>query len=311
MVNTFIVFLLVCATYSKRIESKNDLVYTPHGMRPRECVIFHNESEVELNPIFNGTWVHYPKSGRRKFLPIIQKCIENSKTILFDFFNDEPRDMEMGIFVKVTNMDPPIRNYSGYIGVPDENLPTLENGMFSYWTGLSSTQQQPNNESSALLQPVLGWCSTTTCMSDPPNHNTWNYASWQCCPHGNTHRSGPNFKAEIGENIFTYAYSDPSSGNTEVYMKGKEGISSLKSSVNHMIHDNLMINMEIHDMDGDNCDHFNDKPCTFTQLKIIDTNGKNIDMSSLKWNYVDKNPNGCNGEGKWNSPTSFQIVGSK
>ncbi len=67
--------------------------------------------------------------------------------------------------------------------------------------------------------------------------------------------------------------SDPSSGNTEVYMRGKEGVS-------------------------------------FSQLKLVDTKGKNIDMSGMGWHYVDKNPNGCDGEGKWNSPTNFQIVGS-
>eukprot|EP01084_Bolivina_argentea_P231229 389979_1 len=315
IMHSFAVFLLCSTVYAQKTgndEAKDDLVYTPHGMRPRECVIFHNESEVILNPISTGVWANYPKSGTRKFFPAKPECVENSIKILADFFKEkteEPEEVQFAVTTK-TQIKIGGRNFSAYIAVPDENLPALNNGMIGYWTGLSSSQQQPNNQSAALLQPVVAWCSSGECDANPRYENAWQYASWQCCPHGGTHRAGPNYKATIGENIWTYAYSDPSSGNTEVYMKGKEGVSSLKSTVNHMNHDIFTMVLEIHDMEGVSCDHFNTKPCIFTQLKIDDNNGKNVDMTGLDWSYSDKN-DGCNGAGKWISPTSFQIVAAK
>ena len=62
----------------------DDWIQTPHGLRPRECVISHDETNVIIQEMSEGLIVRYPdrKNGPKSvFYKSSQKCIQNAQEI--------------------------------------------------------------------------------------------------------------------------------------------------------------------------------------------------------------------------------------
>ena len=63
---------------------RDEWIQTPHGLRPRECVISHDESNVIIQEMSEGLIVRYPdrKNGPKSvFYESSQKCMDNALEI--------------------------------------------------------------------------------------------------------------------------------------------------------------------------------------------------------------------------------------
>ena len=85
--------LLFCI-YVFGIVSSDEWIQTPHGLRPKECVITHNESNVTINKVNGGLQIYYPLSNRQIFYPTSQKCVDNARDIIANYRNRVKQPMD-------------------------------------------------------------------------------------------------------------------------------------------------------------------------------------------------------------------------
>lgn len=64
-----------------------EFIQTPHGLRPEECVIRHNESNATIETMSDGVMIHYPISNRSVFFKSSEKCKKNAKEIIEQYKN--------------------------------------------------------------------------------------------------------------------------------------------------------------------------------------------------------------------------------
>ena len=85
-----VVFLMYIADFVTSVPEP-EWVWTPHGHRPAECVISHDESNVLIETVAGGVLVRYPDRFSDNsdnsdpiaiFYKSTQKCMDNAKEIL-------------------------------------------------------------------------------------------------------------------------------------------------------------------------------------------------------------------------------------
>eukprot|EP01084_Bolivina_argentea_P265818 450697_1 len=82
---------VICCVFLA-IASSEEWFQTPHGLRPKECIINHNESNVIIDSIPGGLMINYPDSNRSIFYKSSEKCINNAKDIISKYKNRNTKD---------------------------------------------------------------------------------------------------------------------------------------------------------------------------------------------------------------------------
>lgn len=279
--------LTLCLCLLSIVFADDEWIQTPHGLRPKECVINHNESDVVIDKVAGGLMITYPSSNRTIFHKSSTKCIENAREIIEKYKNrmnnDEPMDgWEIYAHFGQSGLG---RFDSEYI-VPDQTLP-LTNQLLYYFIGL--TNFVANNET--IIQPVIAWCGSSNCGFSY-QYSGWEMAAWNCCPSGLSNY-GKGIKLSGGDAISTYVVSDPNKGNIQVYMSANNGVSSLNENGDYRLFNDAEIAGEFYRYTS--CNQFNSVPVEFKKMSIEDVNGKSVDIPPSKWTIINSNPLNCGG----------------
>ena len=174
---------------------------------------------------------------------------------------------------------------SNYV-VPNQDLP--ETGQLLYYF-IGLTNFYDNNET--IIQPVLAFCGSGSCGYSY-DYSGWEMAAWNCCPSGLTNY-GKGIQLEKGENITTFVYSDPSTGNVEIYMNARGGVSSLNERGDYRAFNDAEITGEFYSFSS--CGQFNNLPVQFNDMSVQDVNGQNVEILPTQWQTVNYNPLECGG----------------
>eukprot|EP01084_Bolivina_argentea_P236687 397913_1 len=283
------------------------MIATPHGVRPKECVIGHNESNVTLEETASGVWAYYHESNTRQFFPSSKKCIDNSKEILSNYGGDNGGWM----FAEQAAVFDQIGYFSSIYTTPNQDLVINSKGYtLFYFIGMTGTDK---NNVQSIIQPVLTWCGTEKgCQNS--DYSGWVIASWNCCPSGQTHyaKTVPMTK---GEKATTYMTYDPSTGKVEVYAAVSQGKSILTlTGIKRDMNGAQTAVGEFYGLTSGltSCNDMNTDPAKFGNMTMRNINGDKVVLKDLKWIKLDTNPLNCGGVVKFNNAayTEAELIAS-
>eukprot|EP01084_Bolivina_argentea_P306224 529122_1 len=299
---------IICLSYGYIIELNtvpNDMIVTPHGIRPKECVISHNSSNVTLEQTVDGIWAYYNDLNTTKFFPTQTKCVENSKQIISDYY-DVNGWQYAARSVKTDELND-ISYYGSKYKLPDEDLVKNTDPLYYMFLFIGLTPQGHTQQNVTILQPVASWCSGDNCQGQ--GVGGWYMLSWNCCPNGETHHAKA-VKMIKGDTADTYITTNPHSETVTVYAKvaSNGGTSILTQKGDYRNFDQLAIAEEVYNINE--CKEFNDLPMIFNEQLVKDKNGNKINMDSIKWTMYNEHPLNCGGALKFTHPNSTQIIGT-
>eukprot|EP01084_Bolivina_argentea_P265821 450703_1 len=259
---------------------------TPHGLRPKECIINHNESNAIITKVDNGLDIFYPISKTRKYYPTSAKCIKNAQDIISAHKNRKYPNIQDGwdIFVwyEQNKSNNSLGRFDSVYILPNQTLPET-NQLLYYFISLSNG---PNNET--IIQPVIAYCGSSSCGFSY-DYDGWEMAAWNCCPQGLSNY-GKGVKLSAADKVTAHVSSDPNNGNIQVYMESTAGVSQLNEKGDYRVMNYGEIAGEFYSYT--NCNQFNSLPITFTQLSMKDTHGNAI---VPKWTVINNNALNCGG----------------
>ena len=331
-----VVFLMYIANLMTSVPA-TDWVWTPHGRRPAECVISHDESNVIIETVAGGVLVRYPDRLSDNsdnsdpisiFYKSTQKCMDNAKDIMRSESHhhiDVEKSMDNGgwdifgmfyclffpldimfVFYNALSQAHYSQNnltrFDASYVVPKETLPLTQQLLY-YFVGL---------ESGSIIQPVVAWCGNAA--GSPLGlgcgysykYSGWQMAAWYCCPAGLSH-FGKSIKLDGGEVIVTSTRSDLSTGSVRVTMNTTAGQSSLEEVGAGTQFDRASIAGEFYRYSE--CNQFNSEPFIFKEMEIWDTNNHKVDITASAWMVYNLNPLNCSGEIVMDYPEQVTIKG--
>jgi len=277
-------------------------IQTPHGLRPRECVLRHNESNVVIDKVEGGLLIRYPDiSNESTFHPTSQKCLDNARLIMSQYKakltsdDSAPNNGGWEIFSHYGQAN--LGRFDSEYIVPTEQMP-ISGQLLYYFVGLTNFDA---NET--IIQPVLAYCGSSSCGFSY-EWSGWQMAAWNCCPNGLTNY-GKGVQLKGGDSIKTVTLSNPSTGNIQVYMSAPGGVSSLNENGDYRRFNDAEICGEFYSYS--NCDQFNSVPVQFNSMAIYDTSGRKVDVPPSKWTVTNNNPLGCGGSLDIESSTTAKL----
>jgi len=196
MLYTFVTALLISAVLGKDYGLSGEMVATPIGYRPVECVL-HAEENAILNSVDGvGMYVYYPESGRRSFHPEIKGCVEQARDLTAERKKRMSKNADKGTVVgSVLSGDEKVGNlkewevyasetvnsmgtFTSQYQLPSDNPTTGIDIILYYFIGMQ------NNDDAVvtIIQPVIEYCDT--CGSN--GAAGWDMSPWNCCANGQT-----------------------------------------------------------------------------------------------------------------------------
>ena len=286
-------FGVVAAFASNPVE----LVPTPSGLRPRECVLEvpHGAEVQELNSTAilisepatveaaARRWVHVPPKICHELqyapgsAPTTKTCDEPPCTC--NSFPCNNWINNAGLFPKDSlGNDRAIGGFSSTYTIPGTPPPRFlgRPQVLFYFLGAENTDGLPRHGSNGvgrtILQPVLtfdpeGWCKSSS--------TGWCMSSWNCCPANvNTH-SPYLLDLQPGEKMFA-AFNMTSEGTFDIVSRdlasGKE--STLKMTRDGRTFNWADVTLEVYQMSE--CSQFARGPMLFDKLNLWDTHYRPI-----------------------------------
>lgn len=272
------------ALNSKQINT--NLVSTPFGLRPAQCVHEH-PSGTTIRETPNGVETVSPE-GFVKSFPVLKECIEYDKVWKAKHLKDI-RQSKLGIKTADGWLDnaqwfppKPVTSVSGTYLVPNDPAAGKQTYWLYYFLGTENFQ---SNVGVSILQPVLAWSSLG-----------WGFTSWNCCPNGQAH----------------YANTIPASANSIVYGSIKQqGDTWIIDSVSGTQHSTLQVatnnrifnwtDATLETYGVKDCSYFPTNPIQYTQIVIETTGG----TASPQWSTTGATE--CNGKTTIISPSHITI----
>lgn len=278
------------AEYTKKF--KNDLMLTPFGVRPKQCVHTH-PSGTTIRETKNGVEAIAP-DGKVRFFPALNKCIAFNNTWKTKRANSRNQHRLLG----ESNMNlasnrwldnawwfppRPISMMSGNYTVPNNPAVGRLNYWLYYFLGIENTN---DNVELTILQPVLAWSRTG-----------WTFASWNCCPSGQVHNSRPVVvaaKSNITGKI------EKQGGAWVIDSIAGSQHSTLRVNSMNRVFDYADATLETYYVNG--CNYYPTEPILYNNISLKLTDGS---IASPRWSKT--NNTECNGKVTIYNPAMISI----
>lgn len=268
----FPLVLVACTTGSKN--RALELINTPFGMFPSECVIEHpNGTMIEE---FEGGVKATHADGTVKIYPLNEMCkeyFEKQKEAQLKSDKESPNGELMASYGPISNTNS-ITSFSADYTVPPNPVKFNDSTAFSYWIGLQDPGSPVPNPNT-VLQPVLAYWG--------PNQ-TWSLEPWHCCIGGRVH-SGSFISGIQPENVATGAIKKIDSMHYKVSFAWGEKETSLITKIEKGAIFNWMLILLEENGNELNCDLLPQGTMTFSNIQISDSTGTVMPA----WSISDKN----------------------
>jgi len=177
--------LFFVAALDLTLASNFELVPTPFGLRPKQCVHRAVGDGVLIQPYDGGVRVVDPTTGALlQDHPELPECVQWEQKLkalraTHALKSNKTRAPQDGWLDNASFTTPGlVGSFVGNYLVPQN--PSSNNGQILYYfIGAVNFQ---SNMTDTILQPVLTWGA---------GFPAWSFASWNCCPSGQTHESTP------------------------------------------------------------------------------------------------------------------------
>jgi len=254
-----------------------ELVSTPLGLRPRECV-HQLGNHAHVIPMEGGVKVEYPNSLEDIFLPELPQCVENMQMIISNLTQGRsmPRAPD-GWLDNVGFSTSSIGSFTGTYTVPTGSPSHHNNQFLYYFIGIDNM-----SGTITILQPVLSY---------NPNTGTtgWYFASWNCCPSGQTHEGPEIHGIKTGDNSLLGSIHVTSS-SASIISQGNGQTSNLTVATNGRVFNWADVTLEVYSVAS--CSDYATGPAIFSNLKMADINGSPL---NYVWNDPGPTPTECSG----------------
>jgi len=161
---------------------RHELVSTPFGLRPKQCVHRGLGDDVQLKATKEGVQVIHNNGTFLKFLPALPECISWDEKMRIEREkrrNGTSLKSPLDGWLDNAGYYPPglVGSFVGNYLVPPS--PVDSGQVLFYFIGTENFQ---SGVGVSIFQPVLTWGNGIT---------GWSMASWNCCPSGQSHESNP------------------------------------------------------------------------------------------------------------------------
>jgi len=266
-----------------------ELVSTPIGYRPTECVLHAEEDEVILKSIKGvGMYAHYPSTKRTVFHPEIPACIENGLDLM------KERQQKIANRKNATKTVGNLKEWEVYAGetvskmgtftsqyqLPSDSPTIGKNVILYYFIGM----QNNDNADITIIQPVIEYCDTCGTGSQAG----WNMSPWNCCPNGQTWQ-GTVKVVTAGAYIDGTIISNSTYDYIECYNPSNDDITTLTVADTRRTFDWICFTLEQYNVVD--CTDYPSDPFWSRTMKVTDSTGTSITPS---WDLT--NGDGCGGE---------------
>jgi len=175
------IFLFFCAVGATTHHA--ELIATPYGMFPADCVHVAEEDNPLLVSVGNGVWANYP-SGRRVFHPELPHCVENWKKIKQSRKADVKLLKEWEDYASATMPDI-MGVFTAHYTLPTTSPDPTGGELLYYFIGM----QDDGQADLTIIQPVVSFCAESTKCNAGQEHELplgWSMMATNCCPSGQT-----------------------------------------------------------------------------------------------------------------------------
>jgi len=289
-----LVLLLLVALYFSFVASASlNLVPTPNGPRPKQCV-HRVESGVFLKPVSDGVEVHHVNGTVTK-LPALQECIDWDEKMQIIRAERRKATNTTGFglpgdgWLDNAGYYPPgyVASFVGNYQVPPSPASDSSQVLF-YFIGTENFQ---SGVGVSILQPVLTWGNGI---------NGWSFASWNCCPSGQTHESSPVTGFGPGDGLTGYIDKSGASVWSVESIWGSQR-TTLNVPNAGRVFDWTDVTLETYSVTA--CNQFPNGAMTFSSLKMTLTNGG---VPTPQWSP--SGPTECAGSLAVDSPSTITIT---
>lgn len=168
--------LFCCSANAESPQPTANLISTPFGLRPPQCVHKHASGTL-IRETAKGVEAIAP-DGSVKYFPALKECIDYDK----QWKASTPRfNKDLTVNGWLDNAywytPQPATSLTGLYRVPNTPASGPQGFWLYYFMGLVNFQ---SNVVETILQPVLTYSNTG-----------WTIASWNCCPSGQSHVANP------------------------------------------------------------------------------------------------------------------------
>eukprot|EP01087_Luapelamoeba_hula_P004038 TRINITY_DN139_c0_g1_i2.p1 TRINITY_DN139_c0_g1~~TRINITY_DN139_c0_g1_i2.p1 ORF type:complete len:309 (+),score=38.72 TRINITY_DN139_c0_g1_i2:74-1000(+) len=302
VLSVFVLLLVACAfalpeqvPVLERVEGDLTLIPTPFGWRPKQCVHRNVGNDVTIRRAVDADGVErvvevVDKDGNIQSLPILPECVAWDQKMQIERAarrnNGTVNQLGDG-WLDNAGYYPPglVGNFDGDYVVP--RSPGTEANQILFW--FIGTENFKGGSGVTILQPVLQWNNGI---------RGWSFASWNCCPGGQTHEATPF--TGFGSGATIYGGIDQSGSNWQVLSAWNNQRSTL--NVPDAGRDFDWIDATLETYGVQNCGEFASGNMQFYNLRLKLSNGAG---NTPSWKTT--GPTECNGHITVQNPTSIVI----
>jgi len=285
--------LMVVLSNGTFIGSKKvNLIPTPFGLRPEQCVHRGLGSNMQLKRVKEGVAVVY-ENGSMLHIPALPECIaweEKMKIEREKRRNGTSLKAPLDGWLDNAGYYPPglVGNFQGNYLVPPS--PVDSSQVLFYFIGTENFQ---SGVGVSILQPVLTWGNGI---------DGWSMASWNCCPSGQTHESSPITGFGSGDTVFGQIQND-NSGNWNIISSFGSQQTTLTVADAGRTFDWTDVTLETYSVTT--CDEFPPGPMVFSDMAMTLQTGDDVTP-----NWSPTGATECDGSLSVDSPSQITITHS-
>jgi len=288
--------LLCCfVVLSLALANAYELVPTPFGLRPKQCVHRAVGSNVNIKAVKGGVELHHP-NGTVFFLPELAECVEYDAQIQMERMKQRElrqrhRNNTNGLpgdgWLDNAGYYPPstVSSFDGFYTVPGS--PGGGSQVLFYFIGTENFQ---SGVGVTILQPVLTWGNGI---------NGWSIASWNCCPSGQQHESSPLTGFGPGASLYGAIAQAGGSWNVVSKYGGQQTVLTVAAAGRTF--DWTDVTLETYSVTT--CSQFASGPMTFSSMAMYVSGGSQVTPS---WQPTGATE--CNGRLVVQSPSLITIT---
>eukprot|EP01087_Luapelamoeba_hula_P024990 TRINITY_DN969_c0_g1_i1.p1 TRINITY_DN969_c0_g1~~TRINITY_DN969_c0_g1_i1.p1 ORF type:complete len:330 (-),score=53.04 TRINITY_DN969_c0_g1_i1:44-988(-) len=279
----------------ERTEGDLTLIPTPFGWRPKQCVHRDVGNDVVIRSVVDEQGLEYAveiedKAGQVKSLPILPECVAWDKKMQIERaarrMNGTVNNLQDG-WLDNAGYYPPslVGSFDGDYVVP--RSPASEGSqILFYFIGATNFK---GGSGETILQPVLQWNNGI---------RGWSFASWNCCPGGQTHEATPF--VGFGPGAVIYGGIDQSGSNWKILSSWGSKRSTLDVANAGRDFDWVDATLETYGVKS--CPEFASGDMKFYNMRLKLSNGQG---NTPSWKTTA--PTQCNGHITVQNPSSIVI----
>jgi len=285
-----VVVLLLAVVCLIEASAGLELIPTPFGLRPKQCVHRAVGENVLIQPIPGAVrLIDHTTGAILHEHPTLPECVEWEEkmkaqrraayeaNILQDGWLDNAGYYTPGF----------VGSFVGNYQVPQNPAAGNAGQILYYFIGAVNYQ---SNMSDTILQPVLTWGS---------GYPAWSIASWNCCPSGQAHESTPMQGFGSGATLTGKIINN---GRGQWTVVSTYGTSSTTLTVPNNGRTFDWIDATLETCSVQSCDQFADGPMIFSNMAVTLAAGGQV---TPEW--MPSSPTECNGQLTVDDPSRITI----